>query len=128
MKFLKQENNELNILNDRLIKEKQKKEEEINEYQNKLNKYQNELDIVSNAQSQKMIELSNELEQKKLKKEKRELEQKINIVESQKTSINNEHSRLVKYYKEYKDLHKYIGPEEYKKYKNLKKKKKKKKK
>ena len=55
-----------------------------------------------------MIELSNELEQK------------INIVESQKTSINNEHSRLVKYYKEYKDLQKYIGPEEYKKYKESK--------
>ena len=69
-----------------------------------------------------MIELSNELEQKikNLKKEKKELEQKINIVESQKTSINNEHSRLVKYYKEYKDLQKYIGPEEYKKYKKYK--------
>ena len=69
-----------------------------------------------------MIELSNELEQKikNLKKEKKELEQKINIVESQKGSINNEHSRLVKYYKEYKDLQKYIGPKEYKKYKEFK--------
>ena len=38
IKNLKLENNELNILNDRLIKEKQKKEEEINEYQNELNK------------------------------------------------------------------------------------------
>ena len=53
-----------------------------------------------------MIELSNELEQKikNLEKEKKELEQKINIVESQKNSINNEHSRLIKYYKKYKDL------------------------
>ena len=69
-----------------------------------------------------MIELSNELEQKikKLEKEKKELEQKINIVEGQKTSINNEHIRLVKYYKKYQDLQKYIGPEEYEKYKELK--------
>ena len=69
-----------------------------------------------------MIELRNELEQKIkiLKKEQKELEQKINIVESPKTSINNEHRRLVKYYKEYKDLQKYIGPEEYKKYKESK--------
>ena len=69
-----------------------------------------------------MIELSNELEQKikNLKQEKIELEQKINIVESQKTSINNEHSRLVKSYKKYKDLQKFKGPEEYKIYKESK--------
>ena len=86
-----------------------------------MNKYQNELVIVSNAHSKKMIELSNKLEQniKNLKKERKELE-KINIVESQKTSINNEYGRLVKYYKEYKDLQKYIGPEEHKKYKESK--------
>ena len=65
-----------------------------------------------------MIELEQKI--KNLKKEKKELEQKINIVESQKTSINNEHGRLVKYYKEYKDLQKYIGPEEYKKYRESK--------
>ena len=69
-----------------------------------------------------MIELSNELEQKikNLKQEKIELEQKINIVESQKTSINNEHSRLVISYKKYKDLQKFKGPEEYKIYKESK--------
>ena len=41
-----------------------------------------------------MIELINDLEQKirKSKKEKKELEQEINIAESQKTSINKEHS------------------------------------
>ena len=54
----------LNILNDELIKEKQEKEEKINEYQNELNEYQNELYRVNNTHSQKMIELSNELEQK----------------------------------------------------------------
>ena len=100
---------------------KKNKKRRRNKCQNELNKYQNELDIVNNAHSQKMIELSNELEQKikNLEKEKKELEQKINIVESQKTSINNEHRRLVKY-KKYKDLQKYIGPEEYEKYKELK--------
>ena len=68
----KQENNELNILNDRLIKEKQEKEE-INKYKNELNEYKNELNRVSNTHSQKMIELSNELEQKieNLEKEKK---------------------------------------------------------
>ena len=65
-----------------------------------------------------MIELSNELEQKmkNLEKEKKELEQKINIGESQKNSINNEYSRLIKYYKKYKDLKKNIESKEYKKF------------
>ena len=40
MKKKKQENNELNILNDSLIKEKQEKEEEINKYKNELNEYE----------------------------------------------------------------------------------------
>ena len=48
-----------------------------------------------------MIELINELE-----KEKKELEQKIVIVESEKNSINNELCRLVNYYKKYKELQK----------------------
>ena len=41
-----------------------------------------------------MIELSNELKQKieNLEKEKKKLEQKINIVESQKNSVNNEYT------------------------------------
>ena len=56
----KEENDKSNILNDELIKEKQEKEEKINEYQNELN----ELYRVNNTHSQKMIELSNELEQK----------------------------------------------------------------
>ena len=53
-----------------------------------------------------MIELSNELEQKieNLEKEKKELEQKIQTAESQKKSINNELTRLVNYYKKYKDF------------------------
>ena len=34
----KKNNNELNILNDRLIKEKQEKEEALNKYENELNK------------------------------------------------------------------------------------------
>ena len=53
-----------------------------------------------------MIELSNEVKQKieNLEKETKELEQKINIVESQKNSVNNELSRMIKYYKKYKDL------------------------
>ena len=57
-----------------------------------------------------MIELSNELKQKieNLEKAKKELEQKINIVESQKNSVNNEYTRMVKYYKKYKDLKKDI--------------------
>ena len=42
----KKNNNELNILNDRLIKEKQEKEEELNKYENELNKYVNELNKV----------------------------------------------------------------------------------
>ena len=52
-----------------------------------------------------MIELSNELEQKRknLEKEKKELGQKIVIVESQKNSINNELRQLVNYYKQYKN-------------------------
>ena len=80
----RQENNELNILNDRLIKKK--KEEEINKYQNELNEYQNELNRKSNKHSQKIIKLSNELEQKikNLEQKNKELEQKIEIVESQK--------------------------------------------
>ena len=61
-----------------------------------------------------MIELSNELKQKieNLEKEKKELEQKINIVESQKNSVNNDHTRMVKYYKKYKDLKKDIESKE----------------
>ena len=61
-----------------------------------------------------MIELSNELEQKikNSEKEKKELEQKIEIVQSQKNSINNELSRLINYYKKYKDFKKYIESEE----------------
>ena len=57
-----------------------------------------------------MTELSNELKQKieNLEKEKKELEQKINIVESQQNSVNNEYTRMVKYYKKYKDLKKDI--------------------
>ena len=45
-----------------------------------------------------------ELEQKitVLEKEKKELEQKINIVEESKNNINNEHHRLIKYFKKYK--------------------------
>ena len=43
---MKKNNNELNILNDRLIKEKQEKEEELNKYENELNKYENELNKV----------------------------------------------------------------------------------
>ena len=46
-------NNELKILNDRLIKEKQEKEEELNRYKNELNEYENELNRVSNTHSQK---------------------------------------------------------------------------
>ena len=62
---------------------------------------------VSNTHSQKIIELSNELEQKieNLEKEKKELEQNIEIVESQKNSINNELTHLVNYYKDFiKDI------------------------
>ena len=47
-----------------MIKEKEEKEEKINKCQNELNEYQNELYRVNNTHSQKMIELSNELEQK----------------------------------------------------------------
>ena len=61
----KQKINELNILNDRLIKEKQEKEEELSKYKNELNEYENELNRVSNTHSQKMIELSNELKNRK---------------------------------------------------------------
>ena len=60
----KKENNKLSILNDELIKEKQKIEEELNEKQNELEEYQNELYKVNNTYSQNMIELSTELEQK----------------------------------------------------------------
>ena len=60
----KEENNKLSILNDKLDKEKQKTEEEFNEYKNELNEYKNELYRANNTHSQKMIELSNELEQK----------------------------------------------------------------
>ena len=81
----KEENDKLNTLHDKYIKEKQEKEEKINEYQNELNEYQNELYRVNNIHSQKTIELSNELEQKieNLKKEKKELEQKVVTVESE---------------------------------------------
>ena len=56
-----------------------------------------------------MIELSNEFEQKieNFEKEKKELEQKIVIVKSEKDSMNNELSRLV-YYKRSKKLEKYL--------------------
>ena len=37
----KEENNKLNILNDKLIKEKQKIEEELNKKQKELDEYQN---------------------------------------------------------------------------------------
>ena len=59
-----------------------------------------------------MIELSNELEQKiyNLEKEKKELEQKIVIIESD--NINNELRRLVNYYKKYKELEKKFKFEE----------------
>ena len=48
--------------------------------------------------SQKSIELSNELEQKieNLKQKNKELEQKIEIVKSQKNSINNELLKNIK--------------------------------
>ena len=37
-----------------------------------------------------------------INKEKKELEQKINIVEESKNNINNEHRRLTEYFKKYK--------------------------
>ena len=51
-----------------------------------------------------MIELSNELDQKieNLEKEKKDLEQKIVIVESEKNFINNELRCLINYYKKSK--------------------------
>ena len=69
---------------------------------------------VNNTHSQKMIELSNELEQKikNLEKEKKELEQKMEVVKSEKYSINNELNRMVNYYKKYKEFKKYIESEE----------------
>ena len=54
---MKKKKKMINILNDKLIKEKQEIEEELNEYQN-------ELYIANNTQSQKIMELSNELGQK----------------------------------------------------------------
>ena len=36
----------------------------------------------------------------------------MNIVESQKNSVNNKLSRMIKYYKKYKDLKIYIEPKE----------------
>ena len=55
------------------MKEKQEIEEELNEKQNELDEYQNELYRANNTQFTKMIELSNELEQKieNLEKEKK---------------------------------------------------------
>ena len=52
----------------------------------------------------KLIKKKKELEQKiiVLEKEKKELEQKINIVEESKNNINNEHRCLIKYSKKYK--------------------------
>ena len=97
-------------MNDELNKEKQKKEEELNEYKNELNEYKNELYRVNNTHPQKMIELSNELEQKieNLEKEKKELEQKIVIVESEKNSINNELRCLINYYIKSKKIEKIV--------------------
>ena len=43
-----------------------------------------------------------------MKKEKKELEQKVVTVESEKNSINNELRRAVNYYKRSKKLEKYL--------------------
>ena len=47
----KEETNKLNILIDRLIKEKKEIEEALNEYKNELNEYENELHKVNDTHS-----------------------------------------------------------------------------
>ena len=80
---------------------------ELQEYSNELDKLYSS-DNTNSQKTMKIIEEINkekkELEQKitVLEKEKKELEQKINIVEESKNNINNEHRRLIKYFKKYK--------------------------
>ena len=94
-------------MNDELNEEIQELKKELQEYSNELDKLYS-LDNTNSQKTMKIIQEINkekkELEQKiiVLEREKKELEQKINIVEESKNNINNEHCRLIKYFKKYK--------------------------
>ena len=90
-------------MNDELNEEIQELKKELEEYSNELDK----LYSLDNTNSQKTIKAIEEIN-----KGKKELEQKIDIVEKSKNSINNEYLRLLNYYKKYKKKSKKSESEE----------------